>query len=59
MHDLAAEPQHAEEVQRLTARLQVEQKLTNDPQPLTTEEPQSLDFDFSKRKRHPKAAAGQ
>ena len=59
LHDLAADPAHAADVQRLTARLQAEQKLVDDPQPLTTERPQPLDFDFTKVKRNPKAVLGE
>lgn len=59
MHDLAADPQHADDVARLTARLQAEQKLVDDKLPLTTAEPQPLEFDFTKVKRNPKAAIGE
>ncbi|MEA3212593.1 MAG: hypothetical protein QOE70_5650 [Chthoniobacter sp.] len=56
--DLAGDPQHADDVKRLTARLQAEQILVDDQQPLTTDQPQPLDFDFTKVKRNPKAAEG-
>ena len=59
MRDLAADPPHAAEVQRLTALLRAEQNLADDTQPLTTENPQPLDFDFSKVQRNPKAASGE
>ncbi len=48
MHDLAADPSHADEVKRLTALLQEQQKLADDSQPLSTDKPQPLEFDFSK-----------
>ncbi len=56
MHDLANDPRHAEDVKRLTARLEAEQKLVDDTQPLTTDKPQPLEFDFTKVKRNPQAA---
>ncbi len=59
LRDLAGDPQHVGEVQRLTARLQAEQKLVDDPLPLTTADPQPLEFDFSKVKRNPKASTGK
>ena len=59
LHDLAADPRHAEDVQRLTALLLAEQKLVDDTQPLSTDKPQPLEFDFSKVPRNPKAAAAE
>ena len=55
MHDLAADPQQAGQVQRLTALLRKEQELAADTQPLTTATPQSPAFDFSQGKRKGKA----
>ncbi len=49
--DLAADPQYASQVQWLTAALQTQQKELGDRQPLTTDHPQPLAFDFSKVKR--------
>lgn len=59
MHDLAADPQHATEVLRLTALLQRQQKLQDDLQSLTTDQPQPLEYDFSQVKRNSKAHAGE
>ena len=50
MHDLAADPQHADELKRMTALLVSEQKLAGDTLPLTSDKPQPLEFDFSKVK---------
>ncbi len=49
--DLAAEPQYASQVERLTALLRSSQQDYGDHQPLTTDHPQPLAFDFSKVKR--------
>jgi arylsulfatase A-like enzyme len=46
--DLAARPEHAGEVKRLTGLLQDWQQKLGDKQPLTSEKPQPLEFDFSK-----------
>jgi len=51
MHDLAADPQHAEEVKRLTARLQKEQAEAGDQQPLSTATPQPAEFEIPQGKR--------
>lgn len=59
IHDLAADPQHADELKRLTALLLAEQKGAADDQALSSDSPQPLDFDFSKVKRNPKAASGE
>ena len=56
MHDLAAEPKHAEEVKRLTALLKAEQDKAGDKCALTTANPLPLDFDFSRGKSKGKAA---
>ena len=48
MKDLAAEPGHAGEVKRLTTLLQEWQRQLGDEQPLTSDKPQPLEFDFSK-----------
>lgn len=46
--DLAADARYAGEVKRLTTRLRTSQHEFGDLQPLTTEHPQPLAFDFSK-----------
>jgi len=50
MKDLAADPQREAEVRRLTALLQESQRDAGDVQPLTTDKPQPLEFDFTKVK---------
>jgi arylsulfatase A-like enzyme len=57
MHDLAADPVHASDVRRMTSLLQEQQKLADDGQPLSTDKPQPLDFDFSKVQRNKNARA--
>lgn len=49
--DLAGEPTHAPEVQRLTDLLRQWQNQVGDVQPLTTDKPEPLTFDFSAVKR--------
>ncbi|MCE9608687.1 MAG: sulfatase-like hydrolase/transferase [Chthoniobacter sp.] len=51
LHDLAADPQHAEEVRRLTARLHKEQAEAGDNLPLSTATPQPAEFTFPSGKR--------
>jgi arylsulfatase A-like enzyme len=46
--DLSADPAHAGEVKRLTALLKQWQEQLGDKQPLTSDMPQPLEFDFSK-----------
>ncbi len=60
MHDLAESPAQAGEVSRLITLLKEWQRRCDDPQPLTSEHPQSSEFDFSKAKPVPtkKAAVG-
>ncbi|MHC5539491.1 sulfatase-like hydrolase/transferase, partial [Singulisphaera rosea] len=48
IHDLAADPSHAREVERLTALLRDWQTKLDDPQPLTSPNPEPLEFDFAK-----------
>jgi arylsulfatase A-like enzyme len=50
MKDLAADSRRAGEVKRLTALLKDWQEQLGDRQPLTTDKPQPLEFDFSKVK---------
>ena len=50
MHDLAAEASAGPVVKRLTSLLQEHQRQAGDNQPLTTDKPQPLEFDFSKAK---------
>ena len=57
--DLAADPQQAEQVKRMTALLQKEQELAGDSQPLTVATPQPAEFDFSKDRRKGKAPSGE
>lgn len=57
--DLATDPQHAAELQRLTTLLQSQQKLAGDALPLTTGNPLPQEFDFSTVKRTTKAHAGE
>lgn len=57
MHDLAADPQYAAEVQRLTAQLQNQQKLADDALPLHSDHPLPQEYDFSTVKRNTKAHA--
>jgi arylsulfatase A-like enzyme len=47
-NDLAADPAHAAEAERLTALLTAWQKKLGDAQPLRTDRPEPLEFDFSK-----------
>jgi arylsulfatase A-like enzyme len=47
-NDLAADPAHAAEVERLTSLLKDMQKRLGDTQPLRTGRPEPLEFDFSK-----------
>jgi arylsulfatase A-like enzyme len=56
-NDLAADPAHAAEVNRLLALLKDWQKKTGDTQPLRTEKPQPLEFDFRKVPPEKKAPA--
>jgi arylsulfatase A-like enzyme len=56
MHDLADDPQHADEVKRLTALLKTEQEKAGDKCALTSEKPLPLEFDFSHGKGKVKAA---
>jgi arylsulfatase A-like enzyme len=48
MKDLATDKSHAAEVERLTALLKDWQKQVGDTQPLHSDKPQPLEFDFSK-----------
>jgi hypothetical protein len=48
LHDLSADPAHAAEVKRLTISLEYWQYRLGDKQPLSTDKPQPLEFDFSK-----------
>jgi arylsulfatase A-like enzyme len=50
MKDLAADPQHEPEVRRLTALLRDWQRDSGDAQPLSSERPDPLEFDFSRLK---------
>jgi arylsulfatase A-like enzyme len=56
MKDLAADPAHAAEVERLMARLKSLQKAYGDTLPLHTDKPQPVEFDFSKVGPEPKPA---
>ncbi|CAN5827472.1 sulfatase-like hydrolase/transferase [soil metagenome] len=56
-HDLATDPQHAAEMQRLTTLLQSEQMLADDTLPLTSNNPEPQEYDFTKTKRNTKAHA--
>jgi arylsulfatase A-like enzyme len=47
-HDLATDPAHAADVERLTARMKSWQKELGDTLPLRSAKPQPLEFDFSK-----------
>jgi len=51
LHDLAANPAHAADLKRLTAKLTDWQSKLEDKQPLTTDTPAPLEFDFTKVKR--------
>jgi arylsulfatase A-like enzyme len=57
MHDLAPDAAHADEVKRLTALLHEHQQQAGDKQPLTTDKPQPLEFDFTRLTRNKKAKA--
>lgn len=57
--NLAAEAQHADEVARLTARLKEWQQQLGDTQPLTTNQPAPLEFDFRNASKQPKKKAGK
>lgn len=57
--DLATDPQHAAERQRLTTLLQSQQQLAGDVLPLTTNNPLPQEYDFSTVKRNTKAHAGE
>jgi arylsulfatase A-like enzyme len=46
--DLASDPNDRGVVERLTASLRDWQRRLDDPQPLTTPQPQPLEFDFSR-----------
>src|SRR5262249_43729753 len=46
--DLAADKSHAAEIERLMALLKESQKEAGDKQPLRTDKPEPLEFDFSK-----------
>ena len=59
MRDLAADPQQAAEVQRMTALLRREQELAGDTQPLNSATPQPAEFDFSQARRKGRARAGE
>ena len=48
MRDLAGDPTRAGELIRLSAKLREWQQTLGDSQPLTTEKPEPLEFDFSK-----------
>jgi arylsulfatase A-like enzyme len=48
MKDLAADPAHAGDVERLTGLLKEAQQQAGDTQPLRSEKPKPLEFDFSK-----------
>ncbi len=56
MHDLAADPEHAEDVKRLTALLKSEQEKAGDKCALTSEKPLPLESNFSGGKGRGKAA---
>jgi arylsulfatase A-like enzyme len=51
MKDLSADPAHAAELKRLTDLLAQRQREWGDSQPLTTDKPDSVEFDFSKVKK--------
>jgi arylsulfatase A-like enzyme len=51
LKDLAADPAHAGDVRRLTELLRQGQGRAGDDQPLSTPNPQPLEFDFSKVRR--------
>ena len=50
--DLAADPAHAKEIERLTAKLIDWQKQLGDMQPLKSEKPLPLEFKFPKEKKN-------
>lgn len=51
MHDLSNDPKHKQELARLTALLREQQQDASDRQNLTTDHPESADFDFTKLKK--------
>ena len=53
LSDLAGEPAHAERVETMLALLAEWQERTDDPHPLTVENPQPMDIDLSGRSRKP------
>ena len=55
MRDLAADPQQAGQVQKMTALLRREQELAGDTQPLTSATPQPPAFEFPPGKRKSRA----
>lgn len=59
MRDLAADPQQAAEVERMTALLRREQEAAGDTQPLKSATPQPATFDFSQGRRKGKTGAGE
>ena len=53
LHNLAADPAHAERVDNLLTLLTGWQKRTDDKQPLTTDNPQPMEIDLTGRERKP------
>jgi arylsulfatase A-like enzyme len=53
MKDLSADPAFAKERERMMDLLKKQQAAYDDKQPLSTDKPQSMEFDFSKVKRTP------
>ncbi len=56
-HDLADKHEHADEVRRMTALLEAQQRAAGDTQALTSEQPLPLEFDFTTVRRNAKAAS--
>ena len=56
--DLAADKTHAAEIDRLTGLLKDWQQKLGDTQPLTTDKPQPLTFDFTKVKVRKRPKSG-
>ncbi len=59
MRDLAADPEQAGQVQRMTVLLRKEQEIAGDNQPLSSATPQPAEFAFPPRKGQEKAPSGE
>ena len=53
LHSLASEPDQADRVKRMMRLLETWQQKTDDKQPLTSENPMSMEIDLTGRKRKP------